>query len=54
MRDETALVFKFASEDWEFEAIHRLNYQTFVEESPNTNARPRTGWWTSSMRKTPI
>lgn len=25
---------KLASEDWEFEAIHRLNYQTFVEEIP--------------------
>jgi aspartate aminotransferase-like enzyme len=28
------LVFKFASEDWEFEQIHRLNYKTFVEEIP--------------------
>jgi aspartate aminotransferase-like enzyme len=26
------LVFKFASEDWEFEQIHRLNHRTFVEE----------------------
>jgi aspartate aminotransferase-like enzyme len=28
------LVFKTASEDWEFEQIHRLNYKTFVEEIP--------------------
>jgi aspartate aminotransferase-like enzyme/GNAT superfamily N-acetyltransferase len=28
------LRFKIASEDWEFEAIHRLNYKTFVEEIP--------------------
>jgi aspartate aminotransferase-like enzyme len=27
-------VFKVASEDWEFEQIHRLNYRTFVEEIP--------------------
>jgi aspartate aminotransferase-like enzyme len=26
--------FKIASEDWEFEQIHQLNYQTFVEEIP--------------------
>ena len=28
------LVFRIASEDWEFEQIHRLNYRTFVEEIP--------------------
>jgi aspartate aminotransferase-like enzyme len=28
------LVFKIATEPWEFEAIHRLNYKTFVEEIP--------------------
>ena len=28
------LTFKVASEDWEFEQIHRLNYGTFVEEIP--------------------
>ena len=37
------LVFKVASEDWEFEQIHRLNYRTFVEEipqhAPNTEGR---------------
>ena len=26
--------FKIATEDWEFEQIHRLNYETFVEEIP--------------------
>jgi aspartate aminotransferase-like enzyme len=29
-----SLQFKVASEDWEFEQIHQLNYQTFVEEIP--------------------
>ena len=28
------LIFKVASEDWEFEQIHSLNYETFVEEIP--------------------
>jgi aspartate aminotransferase-like enzyme len=28
------LRFKIATEDWEFEAVHRLNYRTFVEEIP--------------------
>ncbi|MFA5263558.1 MAG: GNAT family N-acetyltransferase [Opitutaceae bacterium] len=28
------IVTKIASEDWEFEQIHRLNYRTFVEEIP--------------------
>src|SRR6478672_3307290 len=34
MSARAPLVFKAASEDWEFEAIHRLNYKTFVEEIP--------------------
>ena len=34
------LVFKFASEDWEIEQIHRLNYRTFVEEIPQHQASP--------------
>jgi aspartate aminotransferase-like enzyme len=34
------LTFKTASEDWEFEAIHRLNYKTFVEEIPQHHASP--------------
>jgi aspartate aminotransferase-like enzyme len=28
------IAFKIATEPWEFEAIHRLNYKTFVEEIP--------------------
>jgi aspartate aminotransferase-like enzyme len=34
------LVFKTASEGWEFEEIHRLNYKTFVEEIPQHQAAP--------------
>jgi aspartate aminotransferase-like enzyme len=34
MRTEPTLKFKIADQDWEFEAIHRLNYKTFVEEIP--------------------
>jgi aspartate aminotransferase-like enzyme/GNAT superfamily N-acetyltransferase len=34
------LVFKTASEDWEFEQIHRLNYRTFVEEIPQHAPNP--------------
>jgi len=34
MKDQTSLRFKIADQDWEFEAIHRLNYKTFVEEIP--------------------
>src|SRR5262245_24829369 len=32
MSTRAPLVFKFASEDWEFEETHRLNYRTFGEE----------------------
>ena len=34
MSTRAPLTFKIASEDWEFELIHRLNYKTFVEEIP--------------------
>ncbi len=34
------LNFKVASEDWEFEQIHRLNYRTFVEEIPQHPPNP--------------
>jgi aspartate aminotransferase-like enzyme len=34
MSVEPSLRFKIAREDWEFEAVHRLNYKTFVEEIP--------------------
>ncbi|HTV41808.1 MAG TPA: GNAT family N-acyltransferase [Candidatus Sulfotelmatobacter sp.] len=32
--NQEPLVFKVASEDWEIEQIHRLNYKTFVDEIP--------------------
>lgn len=34
------IVFKTATEPEEFEKIHRLNYQTFVEEIPHHDANP--------------
>ncbi len=34
------LRFKVASEEWEFEQIHRLNYRTFVEEVPQHEPNP--------------
>ncbi len=34
MPSPPSLLFKIASEAWEFEQIHRLNYQTFVDEIP--------------------
>src|SRR5438132_1659195 len=33
------LQVKIATQEWEFEAIHRLNYKTFVEEIPQHAAR---------------
>ncbi len=43
MSTTAGTVFKIAHELWEFEAIHRLNYRTFVEEIPqhpaNADAR---------------
>lgn len=32
--NQEPLTFKVATDDWEFEQIHRLNYRTFVEEIP--------------------
>ena len=40
MNTQEPLVFKVATEDWEFEQIHRLNYKTFVEEIPQHQASP--------------
>src|SRR5437870_3772060 len=40
MKSSDPLVFKSATEDWEFEQIHRLNYKTFVEEIPQHHASP--------------
>lgn len=34
------LSFKIAAEAWEFEQIHRLNYQTFVKEIPQHPSNP--------------
>ncbi len=34
------LKFKIATEDWEFELLHRLNYRTFVEEIPQHEPSP--------------
>ncbi|MEO6245919.1 MAG: aminotransferase class V-fold PLP-dependent enzyme [Opitutaceae bacterium] len=36
----TALRIKVATEEWEFEQIHRLNYRTFVEEIPQHAPNP--------------
>ena len=40
MNSRQPLVFKSATEDWEFELIHRLNYRTFVEEIPQHEPSP--------------
>ncbi|MGA2660690.1 MAG: GNAT family N-acetyltransferase, partial [Verrucomicrobiota bacterium] len=40
MSAQPQLVFKFATEEWEFEEIHRLNYKTFVQEIPQHRASP--------------
>ncbi|HRE82385.1 MAG TPA: aminotransferase class V-fold PLP-dependent enzyme [Opitutaceae bacterium] len=40
MRAPSSLQFKLATEEWEFDAIHRLNYRTFVEEIPQHAPNP--------------
>jgi len=40
MNSDAALKFKIATEDWELEAVHRLNYKTFVEEIPQHANNP--------------
>src|SRR5688572_12806651 len=40
MNTETTLNFRIAEQDWEFEAVHRLNYKTFVEEIPQHARNP--------------
>ena len=40
MSVEPSLKFKIATEDWEFEVVHRLNYKTFVEEIPQHTSNP--------------
>ena len=55
MESSTPLVFKIATEDWEFDLIHQLNYKTFVEEIPQHQPSPyEDGWWTGFTRKTRI
>ena len=34
------LKYKIASEEWEFDQIHKLNYRTFVEEIPQHEKNP--------------
>jgi aspartate aminotransferase-like enzyme len=34
MTTSTPFIFKIATESWEFEQIHKLNYRSFVEEIP--------------------
>ncbi|OUB06462.1 GNAT family N-acetyltransferase [Bacillus thuringiensis serovar yunnanensis] len=34
------LTYKIATEDWEFQQIHQLNYKTFVEEIPQHTQTP--------------
>jgi len=36
-----SIIFKVATEPDEFEKIHRLNYQTFVEEIPQYEPNPQ-------------
>src|SRR5579872_829176 len=40
MEPHSQLLFKVATEDWEFDLIHQLNYKTFVEEIPQHPASP--------------
>lgn len=40
---EEALEFRIATEPWEFEQIHRLNYRTFVNEIPQHSPNPEGG-----------
>lgn len=40
MSNARQLTFKVASEPWEFEAVHRLNYRTFVDEIPQHDQNP--------------
>lgn len=41
MAHEGSLVFRVATEPWEFEQVHRLNYKTFVEEIPQHPPNPQ-------------
>jgi hypothetical protein len=39
-RVDARFYVKIAAEPWEFDAIHRLNYQTFVDEIPQHRPDP--------------
>jgi len=39
-KSDSSLRFKIATAEWELEAIHRLNYKTFVEEIPQHARNP--------------
>ncbi|MBM3834417.1 MAG: GNAT family N-acetyltransferase [Verrucomicrobia bacterium] len=39
MKASSPFEFKIATEDWEFELVHRLNYKTFVQEIPQHEPR---------------
>lgn len=41
MISRTLLTFKIATEQWEFDQIHKLNYRTFVEEIPQHETNPQ-------------
>jgi hypothetical protein len=40
MKFSAPLEFKIATEEWEFDLIHQLNYKTFVEEIPQHEPGP--------------
>jgi aspartate aminotransferase-like enzyme len=40
MKSTAAFTYRIAREDWLFEAIHRLNYKTFVDEIPQHDKNP--------------
>ena len=41
MISRAPLTFKIATEQWEFDQIHKLNYRTFVEEIPQHETNPQ-------------
>lgn len=41
MDHQPELTFKVATESWEFDQVHRLNYKTFVEEIPQHSPNPK-------------
>ncbi len=41
MAERASLIFRVATQPWEFEQIHTLNYETFVEEIPQHPPNPQ-------------